>query len=273
MFKISAWDQLAAALAAKKHNVAKSFTNFFPDREQFHILLREGRVSLLDSGSVLWITRRDRGFQHLYYSCPLPEDLDREFEQVLPCLTDVTTVTLVARQGSFENVEAVLFPLGFRLYSQFLRLSCPLTGKTDPRSGATGGISYAGEADAPQVEELFLSSFDPLDDEIPSLAEIKNYISLKEATVIRTPTELGGCLITLVNGKTSRFLYVAVSSHLRGQGLASALMRDYLRRCAEDGIQRSLLWVRDANENALAYYRHFGYTEDGLRKRIYLYRI
>lgn len=269
---ITVWEQLADALSDKKHNIARSFTNFYPDQQQFQIFLQEGRICLMETASVLWILRQEVSFQHMYFSCPTPDDLMREFDQVLPLLTAKTTVTSVARNGSLGQTDEVFLPLGFNRYSDFQRMALSVRKEVALDDSIAAKVSYALETDAPNIENLYLDSFDPLDDEIPSRAELTNYIKLREARVIRTPAGLGGCLITRANGKTSRFLYIVVSSESRGQGLASALMRDYLNRCAEEGILRSLLWVRDNNENALAYYRHFGYTKDGLLKRIYLIR-
>lgn len=269
---ISAWEQLTTPLAERNHNIVKSFTNFFPDQDQFQIFLNEGRISLHDTASVLWILRQDRGFSHLYYSCHSPDDLVREFDQVLPFLAANTTVTIIAREGYFGKSDEVFLPLGFERYSEFRRLTLSIRKITTADISNILRVSNALEADARKIEKLYLDSFDPLDDEIPSLREISNYIRRQQAKVVRINTDLGACLITRAKGKTSHFLYIAVHNGFQGQGLASALMRYYLHRCAEKGIQRSLLWVRNNNENALAYYRHFDYTEDGLHKRIYLIR-
>ncbi|MCF2553995.1 ribosomal protein S18-alanine N-acetyltransferase [Faecalicatena contorta] len=62
---------------------------------------------------------------------------------------------------------------------------------------------------------------------------------------------------------------IAVSQQFRRQGAGSVLFRALVEKCLGKGISRILLDVRQSNQNAIAFYRSHGFTEDGVRKRFY----
>lgn len=265
------WQDLVSSLVKHNHNISKSCTNFFPNQEQYQVLIKGGKISVLDTRSTLWIIRQDRGFQHLYYTSTDLQSLASEFASITPYLSIPTTLTLIGRENSFDKLDEFLRGLEFRQYSEYQRMGNRISGNhfelTCPESAIRAVL-----ADAITIERLFIESFDPLDDEIPSLEEIYSYIDRNLAMVIKVNGILAGCLITNFIGKTSQFIYIAVQDKFRGQGVASRLMEQYLSDCIGKDVIRSLLWVRNNNLSAIAYYKKYNYLEEGLRKRVYLYK-
>ena len=62
---------------------------------------------------------------------------------------------------------------------------------------------------------------------------------------------------------------IAVAPTCRRQGAAEQLMASLLDFCMGKGIEKILLDVRVSNEAAIAFYRKFGFAEDGIRKNFY----
>ena len=62
---------------------------------------------------------------------------------------------------------------------------------------------------------------------------------------------------------------VAISPEYRGQGVATSLMTELVRRVRERGITAMTLEVRPSNAPALALYAKFGMKEVGRRKGYY----
>jgi ribosomal-protein-alanine N-acetyltransferase len=62
---------------------------------------------------------------------------------------------------------------------------------------------------------------------------------------------------------------IAVRARLRGQGLASLLLRHVLADAAQAGARRATLEVRQSNEPALRLYRRFGFVVSGVRRQYY----
>ena len=67
----------------------------------------------------------------------------------------------------------------------------------------------------------------------------------------------------------AELLEVAVSENFRRSGIASELMNEIFEWCKKNGIVQIFLEVRESNFPARAYYRKFGFTEDGVRKNYY----
>lgn len=67
----------------------------------------------------------------------------------------------------------------------------------------------------------------------------------------------------------AEIIEVAVAENLRRAGIASGLMNEIFDWCKKNGIGRIFLEVRESNFPARAYYKKFGFSEDGLRKNYY----
>lgn len=67
----------------------------------------------------------------------------------------------------------------------------------------------------------------------------------------------------------AEILEVAVSENLRRCGLGSELMEEVFGWCVKNGISQIFLEVRESNFPARAYYKKYGFVENGLRKNYY----
>ena len=78
----------------------------------------------------------------------------------------------------------------------------------------------------------------------------------------------GYCIVYFVldEGEIAR---IAVDNCFRRQGVGQKLLEQVEKICKEKGIIRLMLDVRESNESARAFYKNYGFEEDGLRKNFY----
>lgn len=70
----------------------------------------------------------------------------------------------------------------------------------------------------------------------------------------------------LEDGEIAR---IAVAEGSRRQGVASRMLREAEILCADDGMKKLLLDVREGNQGAIAFYEKHGFVRDGLRRNYY----
>jgi len=97
---------------------------------------------------------------------------------------------------------------------------------------------------------------------------INNKTSHRVFAVFRDEKTAGFLILSTVLDE-AELLEVAVSENFRRSGIASELMNEIFEWCKKNGIVQIFLEVRESNFPARAYYRKFGFTEDGVRKNYY----
>lgn len=103
-----------------------------------------------------------------------------------------------------------------------------------------------------------------------------------EKSILETWQQPGTiCLIAEKAGRTAGYLLaytaadeaeiarIGVVKELQRQGAARALLAELKAMCAQQGISRILLDVRESNKEARALYESAGFKEDGVRQRFY----
>lgn len=78
----------------------------------------------------------------------------------------------------------------------------------------------------------------------------------------------GYCIVYYVmdEGEIAR---IAVDSSYRRRGVGRGLLDYTCECCREKCVERLLLDVRESNESARAFYKRYGFAEDGIRKNFY----
>lgn len=128
-------------------------------------------------------------------------------------------------------------------------------------------IHEIAEADIPAIECLEQNIFpDPW-----SRRGLLDTWSQDHARILGTWQEgtLVGYLIfyyVLDEGEIAR---IAVDESRRRGGVAGRMLKVLFEWCVQNGITKMMLDVRESNLTAINFYRHHGFTEDGIRKGYY----
>ena len=91
-------------------------------------------------------------------------------------------------------------------------------------------------------------------------------------TLLLSPLEDGvlvGYLIVYYVLEDGEIARIAVESDFRRNGVASRLLKELAFICADNGVNKLLLDVRESNESAKAFYKKKGFVLDGVRKNYY----
>ena len=78
----------------------------------------------------------------------------------------------------------------------------------------------------------------------------------------------GYCIIYYVLDE-AEIARIAVSENVRRLGLGRGILDTVSKWCVENQIEKLLLDVRESNVGAIAFYKGYGFEEDGLRKNFY----
>lgn len=79
---------------------------------------------------------------------------------------------------------------------------------------------------------------------------------------------VGYCIVYYVLDE-AEVARIAVDDACKRQGVGRAILKEVEDICKEKEITRILLDVRESNETARAFYRNYGFVEDGIRKNFY----
>ncbi len=106
-----------------------------------------------------------------------------------------------------------------------------------------------------------------------SLAQIIQNCRRQSSRILLLAQEDGTTSIgfAILNGVVDEItlLNIAVHPDYQGQGHGMALMQEVLPTAVEMGGRRLLLEVRNSNNAAIALYRKFGFSDDGVRREYY----
>ena len=93
--------------------------------------------------------------------------------------------------------------------------------------------------------------------------------SMEQSQTLLLSGVLVGYLIVYYVLEDGEIARIAVESDFRRNGVASRLMKELAFICADNGVNKLLLDVRESNESAKAFYKKKGFVLDGVRKNYY----
>lgn len=123
------------------------------------------------------------------------------------------------------------------------------------------------EKDIPYIAEIEGKTFS----DAWSASGIRETFCQKQAIVTVAEMDnrvVGYCIVYYVLDEVE-IARVAVDDKVRRQGIGRGLLDYTVACCQEQQITRMLLDVRESNEDAIAFYRKYGFSEDGIRKGFY----
>jgi len=250
-------ETLASAIAVVRDQARSYGTNLFPGTGRLANWCARGELTWAVGPGALLLLRRDRWFEHLYFCAADPGALAASLAWLGP---GPVTTDLVGTAETVQGSAAIFSAAGFRAYARLQRMVRLDRGPRNPE--AEPDVELAQAAEAPALLRLMEDRFDPLKEQLPRLDELAAAAAAGQVLVARAGETLAGLLYFEQNGMSSTLRYWLVDPAYRDLKFGARLMRGYVRRCPE--ARRFLLWVIDANVDAIAKYRHYGYAQDGL---------
>lgn len=233
-------------------------TNYFISKDNAEKYIADGKMYFETVGKSLFIIRRREGFSTLYYCMSCDEVPDFGF-------LDETTVTETAFRTKDEaliNADSLMCDCGFE--REFFRKRMVFTNTDTDNVELPTKVRYADLSELDFVYGLLENSFSHMTGCLPTLDELSENIKNSEIIL----HEDGGVL-HYVHGRASFELrHLCVDEKMRGHGISGELVRFY------NGIvpKKSLVWVREGYLPAEKTYENNGYTADGMKSSVLIYK-
>ena len=229
------------------------------------------RVLRFDAApGVVVLLRRDRGFDHLYFTATDVRALSAMLESA-SMRSETMVVDVVVREDEASEVPAVLERAGFQLHAKLVRMTRVAAAQEgDNERPVDGSVEVARPADAQVIQEFLARLLDPFSEQLPTIEDVAEEASHGHVLLVRGGDGVGGVLVFKTTGLTSELRYWFVSARHRGEGIGAKLMRAFFDACRSS--RRIVLWVVSDNADAMAKYSHYGFRRDGLADRILIRR-
>lgn len=131
-----------------------------------------------------------------------------------------------------------------------------------------GECVYAKREDVGMVDELLHTHFDEQMEQLPLVEELEKMIEQKHVLLSMREGHVAGMLLFDLN-ETLYLRYWLVLPEYRSQGVGSELFRQFLWGGRE--TKQQILWVNQANENAIVRYEHYGFKKENMYDYIIRY--
>ena len=132
-----------------------------------------------------------------------------------------------------------------------------------------GECIYATRGDVSLINELLHTHFDEQMEQLPLLEELEKMIEQKHVLLSMREGKVAGMLLFDLNATTLYLRYWLVLPEYRNMGVGSELLRQFLWEGRE--TKRQILWVNEANENAIVRYEHYGFKKENMYDYIIRY--
>jgi ribosomal protein S18 acetylase RimI-like enzyme len=260
MVPVTDGSQIAQAIRQVRQGGRGFVTNFFAGRKQIESWVSRNALSCLRTGRCLWILRRDRDFQHLFYFAADVGALDEGLKALNEARNGaILAIDLVGRRDDVRSLADLFRGHGFADQAVLIRMSRQANSNL-PDESDRGEVGFAGPADAPAILELLERLFDRFSKQIPDLDEIRDAISRNSILVCRQGMAIAGLLFFETAGLTSTLRYWCVDATFREQRVGSRLITSFFRVCRAS--KSIVLWVYAENDNAIRRYRHYGFQDE-----------
>ena len=130
-------------------------------------------------------------------------------------------------------------------------------------------IVYAKREDVGMIDELLHTHFDEQKEQLPLVEEVEKMAEQKHVSLSMREGKVAGMLLFDLNATTLYLRYWLVLPEYRNQGVGSELFKQFLWEGRE--TKQQILWVNQANENAIARYEHYGFKKENMYDYIIRY--
>lgn len=235
--------------------------SFFASTSKIEAWCAEGVLATLEYEGAVLVLRHDGLLLRVGHVTNAQAALSMALRQLVEVMPGQLMVAdLVGRPDEIAWVADTYRQHGFASHAQLLRMQ--RMGAQPAATADAADVELAGREDVPKLRAFMERWLDPLSEQIQSVEELRVAVAENAAHVVRDGEGLAGFLISETTGQSTVLRYWHVAGDRRGQGIGSRLMRTFFNCCAAS--RRVTLWVIAGNVDAIAKYRHYGFSEDGM---------
>lgn len=256
--KLSSYQELKEALAMFKRTSVHTISNYVPNPSLHSGWANDGKTDIyyFDKGTFIV---HDKGFmaETLFISS--------DTKCVMHCLTEIhkdVHKPVVLERVIRENKDEII-GLPDYVLRRMSRSGIFMAPREKPKR-----VEKASIEDIHLLSEILATYFNPLTERIPDDKELEELIAKEGISIIRMKEGIGGMIIYETDATNIHLRYWWVSPESRNMGLGSELLKDFFTKGLS--CKRQFLWVFSDNKDAIAKYKHYGFTFDGIADEIYI---
>lgn len=253
--------QVLEAIQQAKLGATDYLTNFFPVEKRLGEWIARGELAVEMKCGCAFFFRKDRDFQHLYFSAPNADALHQGLDAMAVLKSEKVVLDIVGKEAGLTDLLQSWEQHGFQRHTKLFRMARIVASATEIAAGTTP-VEFAAAADAGAILRLLEEQFDCYGEQIPLLYELEVAIAAQQILIVRQGNEVAGLLFFETQGVSSTLRFWTVGAKFRALRIGSALMRQYF--FSQNIVKRFGLWVAAGNANAVQKYEHYGYKPDGL---------
>lgn len=259
--------QIVKSFEELQHQVAEIrslrlgyITNFFADSVKHNLWIKKGDCFTERVNNTQFVIKQNPSFWNVFYCSTTVDGLGNDLEEFQAQHPDITMMyDIVGREAQCQPQVDLFKAKGCKEATSLVRM----TRMTEPMDCIPDDtVRFASEEDLPIISHYLHKYFDEKTEQIPYDEELVDYTKQGHVLVCKEGGKVAGFVIFELNTTTLYLRYWFTHPVYRDRKVGSRL----LRRFFEEGkdTKRQLFWVIRTNENAIARYKHYGFTEENM---------
>ena len=242
-------------------NAGRDFvSNFFCSKEKISLWIKKRDCFIEKQGNTLFIIKKSVNFWKVFFSSLSLDDLCGDISVFKSIHNNIyMSIDVVGLDSQCHPILEVLIKAGFNIVASLVRMSKKTeiyTYKTD------NTIRFANREDNILISNLLHVYFNEKTEQLPYDDELNCYIALGRVLVCVNNDNVVGFLIFEMSPSTLYLRYLFTLPEFRDRKVASRLLRKFFE--VGKMTKRQILWVVEANDNAVKRYRHYGFNEENM---------
>ena len=266
MRKLESYEQLRSLMSEIRSLKNGYVTNFYWDENKHPYWIEKEELFYKELEGCVILVHKNETFFNLFFIAVNYETVTSTINSIN--LDSPQVLDLVCR-GDGRNERDVFRRIGFKDYRYLYRMS-HVGPMASPDWSIDDDVKCGCVDDSLAVSEVFRRDFDPLCEQLPSLAEINDFAERKQMLIIKDDEKLCGVLIFESTGVTWYLRYWYTAPEYRNKGVGAKLLRTAL--VLGKDTKRQLFWVISDNDNAIKRYEHYGFKREDMNDYVIIKR-
>jgi ribosomal protein S18 acetylase RimI-like enzyme len=241
----------------REHFIRKTVTNNYVLADAYSRHIAEGNLySITENGNAFILLKREDHYRMFYYLNNL------ENPGIFDCNLPVVMEILYRGEAQVpEEIFSYWKKRGFRRHlTRDLMTAVFSVLKMDEKKNPGIIVKYAETDDeASFIKKLSDSVFDKYTGDILSFFEVKSFTDSKNILCAYFNNEIAGMLQFETRNNIIWLGHIAVDTGFRGNGIANALVKAYIKSNYAGPDSKYHLWVIQDNIAAISMYKKFGF--------------